>query len=68
MKVDVNKLKIFEQLGRIPITASTMYIILLIELSEIGEFFSMISVLIWMILPTLRMFSSNVQIAKRGEE
>ena len=55
-KIKVGKCDIFEQLGRIPIAGSCMYVVWLLQLSNIGEFFSMICLLIWMILPTIKMF------------
>lgn len=56
MKIKVGRMDIFEQMGRIPITAITMWGIYNLKLSLIGEFFSMVFILIWMLLPSVRMF------------
>ena len=50
---------IFEQIGRIPITAVTMLGIVLLDLGGYAYHLSMIVVLIWMMLPTVRMFEFN---------
>ena len=52
----IGELKVFEQLGRISITTIAMLGIHNLELSVVGEWCSMISVLIWMLLPTLSAF------------
>ena len=54
--IKVGRCDILEQLGRIPIAGATMWIILTLEMNRTGEFFSMMCILIWMILPSVRMF------------
>ena len=43
---------IFEQLGRISIAGVSMWVVALLEINKISESIAMITILIWMILPT----------------
>ena len=47
---------IFEQLGRISIAGVSMWVVALLEINKISESIAMITILIWMILPTINMF------------
>lgn len=51
-------LKILEQIGRIPIGAATMLFIYNLHMPTFTEVVSMIFLLIWMILPTIKLLST----------